>query len=114
MRVLVYKRTHKGDPDELGRFGIFECMGQVRTWEFDAVIGVGGIGSGAVQDGIDRKITWIGKARHKINDGCDGYPIWAFEQFYLKDEKGCLPIDKAPKLAKRPRKPSRRKISASF
>ena len=44
MRVLVYKRTHNGDPDTSGCFGVYDCMGAVRDWEFDAVIGVGGIG----------------------------------------------------------------------
>jgi hypothetical protein len=42
MNTLVYKRTHTGDPDESGIFGIHDCMGQVRGWNFGAVIGVGG------------------------------------------------------------------------
>ena len=42
MRTLIYKRTHPGDPDEKGRFGICDCMGRVRAWDFEAVIGVGG------------------------------------------------------------------------
>lgn len=44
MRTLIYKRTHPGDPDETGRFGIHDCMGKVRSWQFDAVVGEGGIG----------------------------------------------------------------------
>ena len=35
MRVLVYKRTHVGDPDARGRFGIHDCMGQDRSWHYD-------------------------------------------------------------------------------
>jgi len=27
-RVLVYKRTHHGDPDHYGQFGINDCMGE--------------------------------------------------------------------------------------
>ena len=37
--VLIYKRTHTGDPDKNGIFGINNCMGSVRDWEFYAVIG---------------------------------------------------------------------------
>ncbi|WP_112487513.1 hypothetical protein [Thiomonas sp. X19] len=44
MRILTYKRTHVGDPDEFGRFGINDCMGRVRGYRYDAVIGVGGTG----------------------------------------------------------------------
>ena len=44
MRTLIYKRTHLGDPDLFGTFGINDCMGEVRARQFDAVIGVGGIG----------------------------------------------------------------------
>ena len=43
MRTLVYLRTHNGDPDEEDVFGIHDCMGQVRSWRFEAVIGVGGM-----------------------------------------------------------------------
>ena len=50
MRILIYKRTHTGDPDpEHGIFGeaadeATDCMGKVRGYGFDAVIGVGGTG----------------------------------------------------------------------
>ena len=52
MRILIYKRTHTGDPDpERGIFGegpdddeVTDCMGKVRGYGFDAVIGVGGFG----------------------------------------------------------------------
>ena len=39
MRTLIYKRTHPGDPGPEGQFGIHGCMGQVRTWGFEAVVG---------------------------------------------------------------------------
>lgn len=42
MRTLVYKRTHNGDPDAEGRFGIHDCMGQVRGYGYEAVIGWAG------------------------------------------------------------------------
>jgi hypothetical protein len=43
MRTFIYKRTHQGDPDNQGWFGIQDCMGSLRRRDFDAVIGVGGI-----------------------------------------------------------------------
>src|SRR5437867_10741882 len=43
LQILTYKRTHNGDPDVYGCFGIHDCMGSVRDLPFDAVIGVGGI-----------------------------------------------------------------------
>ena len=101
MRVMIYKRTHTGDPDESGCFGIRLCMGRVRKRDFDAVIGVGGVGREPIHEGIDRKITWIGIRPHQVGVGDDGYPLLAFEHFYLKDEKGLLLIEKAPTLAKR-------------
>ena len=63
--VLIYKRTHSGDPDEAGQFGINDCMGQVRRWNFDAVIGVGGVGAKARSLGIDERVNWIGIGPHK-------------------------------------------------
>jgi len=65
MRVLVYKRTHNGDPDADGCFGVYDCMGTVRDREFDAVVGVGGIGPEAVSNGIDRQVNWVGIGPHK-------------------------------------------------
>jgi hypothetical protein len=105
MRTLVYKRTHTGDPDASGCFGIECCMGRDRAWDFDAVIGVGGIGREAVREGIDRKITWVGIGPKPVGVACDEHPILAFEKFYLKDERGLLLKAKAPKLAKRMFKP---------
>ena len=35
MRILTYKRTHTGDPDPSGRFGIYDCMGHVRDYDCD-------------------------------------------------------------------------------
>jgi hypothetical protein len=65
MRVLVYKRTHSGDPDARGCFGAYDCMGTIRDREFDAVIGVGGIGSDAESNDIGGEVNWIGIGPHK-------------------------------------------------
>jgi hypothetical protein len=64
-RVLVYKRTHNGDPDADGCFGAYDCMGSVRDRAFDAVVGVGGIGPEAVSNGIDGQVNWVGIGPHK-------------------------------------------------
>jgi hypothetical protein len=61
MRTLIYKRTHTGDPDPTtGVFGNHDCMGSVRGWQFDAVIGVGGVGREPKSHRIAGKLTWIG------------------------------------------------------
>jgi hypothetical protein len=97
LRILTYKRTHIGDPDNQGRFGIYNCMGRVRKYGFDDVIGVGGIGPEPKRFGIDRKINWVGinpKRKHKNS-------IITFENFLLLDEHGPLLEKLAPNLSKR-------------
>lgn len=59
--ALIYKRTHPGDPDRLGRFGIQDCMGRVRNCRFDIVIGVGGTSGEPCSHRLDRKINWVGR-----------------------------------------------------
>ena len=68
MRTLIYKRTHPGDPDRAGRFGIHDCMGRIRRWSFEAVIGVGGVGAGPELHGLAAKVNWIGIGPHKSDD----------------------------------------------
>jgi Abortive infection C-terminus len=52
-------RTHSGHPDSSGQFGINNCVGSVRNRHFDAVIGVGGLGSVLESWGIAGKLTWV-------------------------------------------------------
>lgn len=88
MRTLIYKRTHPGDPDAEGRFGIQDCMGRVRTWGFDAVIGVGGIGAEPESHGLARKVNWIGIGPHKrVETGKRG-PVVTFDHFLLFESDG--------------------------
>lgn len=75
MRVLIYKRTHNGDPDRYGCFGCHDCMGQVRRWAFDAVIGVGGSGPEPQANGIAGKVNWVGKGARKTTLGKRGPKI---------------------------------------
>jgi hypothetical protein len=102
MRVLVYKRTHTGDPDpETGTFGCNGCMGGVRGWDFEAVIGIGGIGAEPLSYDIAGKVTWIGIGPHHIDVGDNHGPGVQFEHFVLDDTKGKNFRKLAPKLSKR-------------
>ena len=61
MVTLVYKMTHKGDPDpDLGWWGVGDCMGRVRGFTFDAVIGIGGRCWWTNQTNRAGEIIWIG------------------------------------------------------
>ena len=53
-RILIYKRTHTGDSDAKGCFGIHDCMGSFRARDFDAVIGTR-VGAEARANGIAGK-----------------------------------------------------------
>ena len=100
MRTLIYKRTHPGDPDAYGRFGIEDCMGQVRTWDFDAVIGVGGIGAEPRSHGLDGKVNWIGIGPRRVSAARRG-PVLMFDRFRLFESTGPSVSQLAPQLAAR-------------
>jgi hypothetical protein len=101
MPTLVYKRTHNGDPDSLGRFGIRDCMGGVRSWAFDSVVGVGGQGAEAESNDIARKLNWIGVGAHKTYVRGMDDPIVTFDQFRDFGTDGPLLQSIAPNLARR-------------
>ena len=100
MATLVYKRTHIGDPDKNGVFGIHDCMGHVRNLEFDSVIGIGGTGSEPKSHGIDRKINWIGVGVHKTGKRGRGFMV-TFDHFQLFENDGDELSLESPELAKR-------------
>ena len=87
MRVLIYKRTHKHDPDESGIFGIQDCMGQIRNWNYDAVIGIGGKSAWEGHTDIKYKINWIGLEPKVIGSTKRGNLV-AFAHFELYEENG--------------------------
>jgi hypothetical protein len=100
VRILVYKRTHKGDPDSSGCFGAEDCMGKVRGYDFDAVIGVGGISRMPTAQGIGGKVNWIGIGSRKgLIEGRG--PLVTFDHFVLYEEKGQDFRKMAPTLARR-------------
>lgn len=102
MRILTYKRTHVGDPGSSGRFGINDCMGRVRSFRYDAVIGVGGTGYEPRSHGIDRKVNWVGINPKRVSH-VSGYRggIIEFEHFILLENDGPLLQSLAPNLARR-------------
>jgi hypothetical protein len=103
MRTLIYKRTHSDDPDPTsGVFGNCDCMGQVRGWVYDAVIGVGGLGHEAQRNGIDRKLTWVGIGPTRTSKRPDPKrPDVTFEHFKYWGPVGQFLKDIAPNLARR-------------
>jgi hypothetical protein len=95
VRTLIYKRTHTGDPNP--RSGVWlECMGTVKSWEFDAVIGVGGNGEGPRLKGIAGKITFVGISPHKSGD--PRRPKVTFDNFWCPDKMGPFLKNVAPVL----------------
>jgi hypothetical protein len=97
-RTLVYKRTHDADP-EGGVFGVYDCMGPVRDYAFDAVIGIGGIGALAQEKKVAGKINWIGKGARR-HGKCGRGPLITFDHFrkFAADEE---PAVEYPALWKR-------------
>jgi len=99
--VLIYKRTHTGDPNPDGVFGLSDCMGRVRARDYDAVIGVGGLSAEPQARGIAGRITWVGVGARRSESIPAGHrgPIVEFDQFKLFDETGPLLDSLAPALA---------------
>lgn len=114
MRTLIYKRTHPGDPDNKGRFGIHDCMHSVRTWGFEAVIGVGGIGAEPESHGLARKVNWIGMGPHKRAAADKRGLIVTFDHFLLFESDGPSFPELAPKLANRMYSKNVRKVMNSL
>lgn len=114
--ILVYRRTHRGDPDNQHKvFGFHDCMGSVRNWKhYDAVIGIGGLKPWPGHEGIAQKITWVGigpipsaagptdvarmQGNHPDFTHFRG-PLVKFKEFFLWDENGPSVKD-FPKLYK--------------
>jgi hypothetical protein len=101
MRTLIYKRTHSGDPDpKTGVFGHHDCMGEVREWQFDAVIGIGGVGLEPQSHRIAGKLTWIGIGPQVIDYTGRG-PQLVFRYFWHRGEEGPVLQTNYPALASR-------------
>ena len=101
MRTLIYKRTHHGDPDVTGQFGTHDCMGRVRAWNFEAVIGIGGLGPEPRSQGLDGKVNWIGIGPHKRVAAGKRGPVVTFDHFLFEGARGPDFERLAPLLAER-------------
>jgi hypothetical protein len=100
MATLVYKMTHKGDPDSnLGFWGVEDCMGQVRGYEFDAVIGIGGRSWWTNQTSRTGEIVWIGLGPEIVAQGKRG-PVLRFAHFRYFQEGELMLRKIAPNLVK--------------
>lgn len=97
MKVLIYKRTHKGDPDERGIFGNQDCMGKIRSWDYDAVIGIGGKTTWKNDKDIKQKINWIGLGPKKIESSGRADCV-VFTHFELFEKNGKNIAANFPKL----------------
>lgn len=100
VKTWIYKRTHKGDPDKSGIFGINDCMKTKRGDDYDSVIGVGGKKPWKRDKDISLKINWIGLGPTRKNKGRKRGPIVTFKHFCLYEEKGPHLKTVAPKLFK--------------
>jgi hypothetical protein len=103
--IFVYVMTHPGDPDERGCWGCEDCMGMKRWYEYDAVIGVGGLGASA--HGFAGQLKWIGIGPHKTDVGERG-PEVTFDHFWYDSGTEMLEVhEMAPKLAEHIRRAPR-------
>jgi hypothetical protein len=75
-------------------------MGAIRDRDFDAVIGVGGVGFMAKANGIASQVNWIGIGPHKFYVGKRG-PEVMFDHFRYYGTNGPDFRELAPILAKR-------------
>ena len=59
-------------------------MGRVRTWGFEAVIGIGGIGAEPKKEELDGKVNWIGIGPHRRGTvDKRALPVVTFDHFLL-------------------------------
>ncbi len=100
-RILVYTRTHSGDPDAGGCFGAHDCMGTVRDREFDAVIGVGRIGDEPRTHEIAGNVNCIVIGPHKATAPSKRGPNVRFDHFHDFGTEGPDFKKVAKELAKR-------------
>jgi hypothetical protein len=75
-------------------------MGQIRGWQYDAVIGIGVTSYEPRSYGIDGRITWVGVGPRRMPSvHSRRAPVVTFDRFSLFDAEGPLLRDYAPTLA---------------
>jgi len=101
MVTLVYKMTHKGDPNpELGWWGVSDCMGQVRKFPYDAIIGVGGRSWWSNETSRVGEVVWVGIGPQQMSVGSKRGPKVRFDHFRYFSEGDLMLSEIAPKLNK--------------
>lgn len=99
-RVLIYKRNHTGDPDSNGTFGCDDCMGKIRGYRYDAVIGIGVSRPWPEFEGIADRITWVGVGPRRVGTHkARAAPVIRFDRWHVSDAKGKDLRSFAPRLA---------------
>lgn len=101
MRILTYKRTHTGDPDNRGIFGINDCMGSIRNRKFDAVVGISSMHPWGDSKHISGKITWVGVGPFRFRLPDVRGDLITFERFVLLDGDDPNFSEISPNLARR-------------
>lgn len=97
-KILIYKRTHTGDPDMHGIFGCQNCMGKIRDWKYDIVIGIGGKSPWKNHTGIRYKINWVGIGPKNLGSYKKYANQVVFDHFKLYEEAGPDIREKYPNL----------------
>jgi hypothetical protein len=112
-RIFVYVMTHIGDPNELGCWGCHNCMGEKRSWDYETVIGVGGVQ--AKTDGFGGRLKWIGIGPHKTRVRVDGKLRHKVTFLHFRDfgTEGPVVQEIAPTLAEKIQKAPRGFITLS-
>jgi hypothetical protein len=99
-RVLIYKRNHTGDPDSNGIFGCGDCMGRIRGYRYDAVIGIGVSDPWPGHEGIASRISWVGVGPRRIGIHRNrGAPLIRFDRWKVFNSGGKVLRSFAPHLA---------------
>lgn len=81
-------------------FGTQDCMGRVRTFSYDVVVGIGGIGAEPRSHSIDRRLNWIGIGPILGPDHANrGHPTFTFRHFVLHEHSGAYFDTHCPRLA---------------
>jgi len=103
-RILVYKRTHSNDPSQSGCFGNRNCMGRIRDYLFDAVIGLGSEKPWRDAKAMAGKLTWVGMGpakRKDYDENGNQVTLITFDHFWLDNNNGPSFRGVAPVLAER-------------
>ncbi len=72
-------------------------MGRVRGYQYDAVIGIGGLSAEPWRHDLAGKVVWIGIGPYKTGDRLK--PLVTFDRFKFSGSKGPALHDEAPLLA---------------